>query len=211
MLRSSGHSNGDVTPVFIQQNPTSVQAAATDRDCCVPPALSLDDAVGLPAGALHASGKAKIVRIGGSVTIFRADGSARDAKRGDLVDPGDTIETGADSGAGIAFADGTIFNLSARTCMVVGEFLYDPDGGSNSALVKMVQGAFAYIAGKVAGTGKLDIETPIGTVRVRGTAPSSGIGVVTLTALTLYGMESAHMAWRAPMRSNRTRSSQMTR
>jgi hypothetical protein len=59
--------------------------------------------------------------------------------------------------------------------MVVGEFLYDPSGRSNSALVKMVQGAFAYIAGKIARTGKLDIETPIGMVRVRGSAPSSGI------------------------------------
>jgi hypothetical protein len=145
----------------------------------------------MPAGVLHASGKAKIVRIGGSVTIFRADGSAHEAKRGDLVDQDDAIETGADSGAGIAFADGTIFNLSARTRMVVGEFLYDPSGRSNSALVKMVRGAFAYIAGKIAGTGKLDIETPIGTVRVRGTAPSSGIGILTLAALTLYGVEEA--------------------
>jgi hypothetical protein len=203
MLRNSGQSNGDVTPVFIQ-NSASAQDGAIHQDCSVSPAISLDEAGGMPAGVLHTSNNAKIVRIGGAVTIFRADGTAQDAKRGDLVHQGDTIETGADSGAGIAFADGTIFNLSARTHMVVGEFLYDPGGRSNSALVKMLQGTFAYIAGKIAGTGKLDIETPIGTVRVRGTASSSGIGVVTLAALTLYGLENAHAVEPDPILENDT-------
>jgi hypothetical protein len=98
MLRSSGEPDGDFAPVSTQHS-----ASAT---------ISLEEAGAMPAGVLHASGKAKIVRIGGSVTIFRADGSAHEAKRGDLVDQDDAIETGADSGAGIAFADGTIFNLS---------------------------------------------------------------------------------------------------
>jgi hypothetical protein len=188
MLRSSGEPDGDFAPV-------STRHSASSK-------ISLEEAVAMPAGALHASGKAKIVRLGGAVTIFRADGSARAAKRGDLLNPGDAIETGAESGVGIAFADGTIFNLSARTRMVVGEFLYDPSGSSNSALVKMVQGAFAYIAGKIARTGKLDIETPIGTLRVRGTAPGSGIGILTLAALTLYGVEDAQSIAPEPILEN---------
>src|SRR5262249_2042737 len=132
----------------------------------------------------------------------RADGSAQEAKRGDFVAPDDVIETGAHGGAGVAFPDGTIFNLSVRTRMVVGEFLYDPSGRSDSALVKMVTGAFAYIRAHIAATGRLDIETPVGTVRVRGGTSSSGMGIVTLAGLTLYGVENAQAIGPDPIIEN---------
>ncbi len=150
------------------------------------------DAVPVSDQVGQAAEVAKLVRVSGSVTIIRANRSALDAKRGDLVHLGDMVQTAADGAAGIAFPDGTIFNLAASGRIAVSEFLYDPSGTSNAALVNVIQGTFAYIAGKVAATGNINIHTPIGTVRIGGSAPSSGIGILTLAALTLYGVRDMH-------------------
>ena len=74
---------------------------------------------------------------------------------GDLVYRGDTIPTEADGAVGITFADGTAFDLSAAARLVLNEFVCDPAGTPNSALFSLVQGAFAFVAGKVAKTGGL--------------------------------------------------------
>src|SRR5262249_6846804 len=57
---------------------------------------------------------------------------------------------------------------------------------SNSALINVVEGTFAYLGGKVARTGELRLATPFATIR--RTASGSGIGILTLGALTLYGL-----------------------
>ena len=82
-----------------------------------------------------------------------------------LVYRGDTIETEADGAVGITFADGTAFDLSAAARLVLNEFVCDPAGTPNSALFSLVQGAFSFVAGKVAKTGGLRIDTPFATIR----------------------------------------------
>src|SRR6266516_2615956 len=205
MLRDSDPAERGFVPVPIQ-NSDSVQDRAILPDCFAERTAPPSGSVGKPCGMQHASWDAvpvsdqvgqaaevaKLVRVSGSVTIIRANRSALDAKRGDLVHLGDMVQTAADGAAGIAFPDGTIFNLAASGRIAVSEFLYDPSGTSNAALVNVIQGTFAYIAGKVAATGNINIHTPIGTVRIGGSAPSSGIGILTLAALTLYGVRDMH-------------------
>jgi hypothetical protein len=55
--------------------------------------------------------------------------------------------------------------------MVLNEFVYDPTGKSNSTLISLTKGAFTFVAGKVAKTGDMKIETPIAVVGIRGTTP----------------------------------------
>jgi hypothetical protein len=55
--------------------------------------------------------------------------------------------------------------------MEVNEFIYDPKGHSNSSLVSLAKGTFTFIAGDVAHTGDMKVDTPIGTMGIRGTAP----------------------------------------
>jgi hypothetical protein len=93
------------------------------------------------------------------------------AKVGDLIYRGDVIQTGPDGKLGIAFVDGTSFSVLANARMEVNEFLYDPHGHSNSSLVSLTKGTFTMIAGEVAHTGGMKVETPIGTMGIRGTAP----------------------------------------
>lgn len=92
-------------------------------------------------------------------------------KVGDLVYRGDVIQTGADGALGVTFADGTSFNVSSNARMVVNEFVYDPNGHSNSSLLSLTKGTFTFIAGKVAHTGDMKVDTPVGTMGIRGTAP----------------------------------------
>lgn len=122
----------------------------------------------------------KVVVATGSVTLERASamviqastaGQAGQAKVGDLVYQGDAVATGADGRVGINFTDGTSFNLSSNARMVLNEFVYDPNGASNSTLFNLTKGTFTFVAGKVAKTGDMKIDTPVATMGVRGTTP----------------------------------------
>ena len=117
----------------------------------------------------------KVVVATGSVTIERASalvvqvgtaGQAAQAKVGDLVYQGDAVATGADGKVGINFTDGTSFNLSNNARMVLNEFVYDPNSTSNSSLVNLTKGTFTFVAGKVAKTGDMKIDTPVATMGV---------------------------------------------
>jgi hypothetical protein len=81
------------------------------------------------------------------------------------------VQTGADGKVGITFTDGTAFNLSSNARMVLNEFVYDPNGTSNSTLFSLTKGTFTFIAGKVAKTGDMKIDTPVATMGIRGTTP----------------------------------------
>jgi hypothetical protein len=133
------------------------------------------------AGALETSPIGKVVTATGSVTIEHSNavvvqanipaGGLGQTKAGDLVYKGDVVQTGADGKVGITFSDGTAFNLSSNARMVLNEFVYDPNGKSNSTLFSLSKGTFTFIAGKVAKTGDMKIDTPVATMGIRGTTP----------------------------------------
>jgi hypothetical protein len=122
----------------------------------------------------------KVVTATGSVTIERAGavvvqaaiaGQAAQTKVGDLVYLGDVVQTGADGKVGINFTDGTSFNLSSNARMALNEFVYDPNGKSNTTLFNLSKGTFTFVAGNVAKTGDMKIDTPVATMGIRGTTP----------------------------------------
>jgi hypothetical protein len=122
----------------------------------------------------------KVVIATGSVTIEHESARVVQAnvsrqvgrtKVGDLVYLGDVVQTGADGRVGINFADGTAFNLSSNARMALNEFVYEPNGKSNSTLFKLVAGAFTFVAGDIAKTGDMKIDTPVATMGIRGTTP----------------------------------------
>jgi hypothetical protein len=134
------------------------------------------------AGELETSPIGKVVTATGSVTIEHANAvvvqanvpagsGAGPTKIGDPVYQGDVVQTGADGKVGITFTDGTAFNLSSNARMVLNEFVYDPNGKSNSTLFSLSKGTFTFIAGKVAKTGDMKIDTPVATMGIRGTTP----------------------------------------
>ncbi len=122
----------------------------------------------------------KVVTATGSVTIEHASatviqanvtGQAGQTKVGDLVYLGDMVQTGTDGRVGINFTDGTSFNLSSNARMALSEFVYDPNGKSNSTLFNLTKGTFTFVAGNIAKTGDMKIDTPVATMGIRGTTP----------------------------------------
>src|SRR5260221_6984544 len=122
----------------------------------------------------------KVVTATGSVTIEHASvmvvqanvsGQAGQTKVGDLVYQGDVVQTGADGRLGINFTDGTSFNLSSNARMALSEFVYDPNGTSNSTLFNLTKGTFTFVAGNIAKTGDMKVDTPVATMGIRGTTP----------------------------------------
>jgi hypothetical protein len=54
--------------------------------------------------------------------------------------------------------------------MALNEYVYDVAGAPNNALFTLVEGTFAFVAGKVAHTGNgMSIATPVATMGIRGT------------------------------------------
>jgi hypothetical protein len=122
----------------------------------------------------------KVVTLTGSVTIEHADavvvqanvpGQANQSKAGDLVYLGDVVQTGDDGRVGINFVDGTSFNLLSNARMTLDEYIYDPNGKSNSTFFSLTKGTFTFVAGNVAKTGDMKIDTPVATMGIRGTTP----------------------------------------
>jgi FecR-like protein len=122
----------------------------------------------------------KVVTVAGSVTIEHVNAVAVQAnlpsqtgqtKVGDLVYQGDVVRTGSDGRVSITFADDTSFNLSKNAQMTLDEFVYDPNGKSNSTVFNLSKGAFTFVAGKIAKNGDMKVETPVATMGIRGTTP----------------------------------------
>ncbi|WP_349628495.1 FecR family protein [Bradyrhizobium sp. JYMT SZCCT0180] len=118
-----------------------------------------------------ATGSVTIERAGATVIQVRADALAAQAKVGDIVYEGDVVATGADGRVGITFTDGTAFNLSSNARMALSEFVYDPNGKSNKTLLSLTKGTFTFVAGQVAKTGDMKVDTPVATMGIRGTTP----------------------------------------
>lgn len=127
----------------------------------------------------------KVVTATGSVSIEHASavvvqaslgGQSASAKVGDSIYLGDVVSTGSDGRVGITFTDGTAFDLSPNARMVMTEFIYDPNSKSNSSLLSLTKGTFTFVAGKVAKTGDMKVDTPVATMGIRGTTPRVEIG-----------------------------------
>lgn len=138
----------------------------------------------------------KVQNLTGSVTIehtraavlvqVNAPAGGGPTKIDDAIYLGDVVETGAGAAIGIIFGDGTSFNVSENARMEINEFVYDPKGASNSTLFNLTKGTFTFLAGKTAKTGNMRVETPVGTMGIRGTAPHVEIlpdGTVKFTTL----------------------------
>ena len=133
-----------------------------------------------PPGSLDATPIGKVMSVTGTVHIEHPTASIilanlptgnDNTKVGDLVYRNDAIETGSDGAVSIVFTDGTSFNVSKNAKMSVDNFVYDPKGNSNSALFNLTKGTFTFIAVNVAHTGDMKVNTPVGTMGIRGTAP----------------------------------------
>src|SRR5580704_17935111 len=110
----------------------------------------------------------KIEKVVGDVIVVR-NGVSVAHHVGDAVFKSDVVATGSSSSCGISFPDGTALNLVANTRMALNDYAFDASSNANGALFTLVEGTFAYVAGKVAHQGDMKIATPVATMGIRGT------------------------------------------
>jgi VCBS repeat-containing protein len=116
----------------------------------------------------------RVEKVSGSATVLR-NGVSIELRFGDVVAKGDVVQTGADSSLTIKFHDGTVFSLSSSARMVLNDMVYAADSSANSALFTLVQGVIGFVAGRIAKTGDLKVDTPVATMAIRGTAVQTEI------------------------------------
>jgi len=117
----------------------------------------------------------QVETLEGTATVQRTDGTIEELQVGTKVFQNDVVQTADGSKLSITFADKTIFTLSSDSRMVLSELVYAPDSDDNSAVFNLVQGSFVFIAGQVAKTGDMKVETPVATMGIRGTTVTVNI------------------------------------
>jgi hypothetical protein len=156
-----------------------------------PAKLAVQDVASNPIGkVIAATGSVTIEHVSAVIVQANVPSQAGQTKAGDLVYQGDVVRTGADGRLSINFTDGTSFNLSNNANMTLNEFVYDPNGKSNSTLFNLSKGTFTFVAGKIAKTGDMKIDTPVATMGIRGTTPHveiSDVGTVKFSTLLEEG------------------------
>ena len=138
----------------------------------VPARPAVQDASIKPIGkVVSAKGMVTLEHVSAVVVQASLGNQPGQTKVGDPVYLGDVVVTGADGRVGITFTDGTAFDLSSNARMAMTEFIYDPNSKSNSTLLSLTKGTFTFVAGKIAKSGDMKIDTPVATMGIRGTTP----------------------------------------
>ena len=113
----------------------------------------------------------EVSSLTGTVKATRLDGNEFTLSNGDPVFQGDTIEVTGSGAVGLIFIDKTTLSLSEGGKMVLDELIYDPESGSGSMKLDMLEGVFSFTSGEIAKTGPdaMSLQTPVVTCGIRGT------------------------------------------
>ena len=113
----------------------------------------------------------------GSIKVL--DGTVEVVRQGNVLHPvagtrlsdRDTVKTGHDGSVGIILRDNTIFSLGPDSTLNMKEFRFDPQKKDFSLVCRLMRGTFIFISGVIAKLSpeSIKIETPDGTVAIRGT------------------------------------------
>ncbi len=83
----------------------------------------------------------------------------------------DTLRTGASSSLGVVFTDNTTLSLGPKSQIVIDEYVFAPEKGKLSMILRMLKGTAAYLSGIIArqSPGTVKFQLPDATIGVRGT------------------------------------------
>jgi hypothetical protein len=115
------------------------------------------------------------VEIGSTITVENEVSALSGPKpgivtTGDVIFKDEEIQTGPGASAEFRFADETVFAMSENSKIKLDEFVYDPAAqGIGKLAVTAVVGSFRFVSGKVP-KDNIEINTPQGSIGVRGTA-----------------------------------------
>jgi hypothetical protein len=88
---------------------------------------------------------------------------------------GDNIHTAKQSALQILLLDRSNFTVAANTRMTIDKFVYDPTQG-RSFFARVFQGAFRFMSGAKNSNSSAQVDSPVGTIGIRGTALDGVVG-----------------------------------
>lgn len=148
--------NGDVVAALAGPRAAGQYASATSEPSATP-------AIGHVA---KLEGHATVVRNGVAITL----------NLGDAVLKGDVVQTGSDGTLGLVFNDGSAFQITSDSRLVLSDFAYKEGGSPDIEEFHLVQGSFSFVSGAIAKHGNMRIGTPVATMKIDGTAGGGDVG-----------------------------------
>ncbi len=137
-----------------------------------------------------AAEKVGVVGAAGATLTAVSEGKSRTLKTGDDVFLGDTLATNGSGKAQIIFLDRSSITLKPNSDLTVDTFVYDPQSSSGDLALKSAKGAFRFIGGALSKKKPVKLETPVGTIGIRGGIADATIDANGETdAFFLYGEE----------------------
>jgi len=109
-------------------------------------------------------------QVKGETNIERGSETISAEPGGDIFQ-GDFIKTGADSSAGMIFADGTTFSIGENSEIVMNKYVFVPTEEKYGFDMDMNKGTAVYESGRMAKLSpkSIKLNTPKATIAVRGT------------------------------------------
>ncbi len=125
----------------------------------------------------------EVQEVSGQATVTRLDGSIETITNGVPIFQGDIIETSGDGAVNIAFLDETSFAVSEGARLAIDEYVYDPASQSGESSFSVLKGVFVFTSGLIGREDPDDviIETPIGSIGIRGTIIMGNINTGEIT------------------------------
>src|SRR5689334_20644187 len=114
---------------------------------------------------------AVVTSVTGSAQVQVGTSPARPLREGDRVNQGDTVSTGAASSIVLRFDDGQVTALTANSRMTVTNYQYNPQSGSGSMLLSLIDGGMRAITGLIGKNSpdKVAYRAATATIGIRGT------------------------------------------
>lgn len=142
-------------------------------------ALLAAAAVAAIAGGASAAAPVEVgiaAAIVGDVRLSHASAAkGNPIARNQRVAWGDVVGTGKKSLLQILLLDRSNFSIGANTRMTIDRFVYDPTQG-RSLFARVFEGAFRFMSGAKNANSTASIDSPIGTIGIRGTALDGVVG-----------------------------------
>lgn len=107
----------------------------------------------------------------GEATVIHTTGVVEKAGIGTPIYEGDIVETKAGGAINITFIDDTTFAVSENARMAIDEYVFDPATQGGESNFSVLRGVFVFTSGLIGREDPDDvqIETPVGSIGIRGT------------------------------------------
>ena len=121
------------------------------------------------------------------VTSGTVSNGTKELKTGDKIYLGETILSGADSGAQLLLLDQSTFTIGSDSEVVMDTFIYDPENNDGKIVSTVKKGSLKVISGLISkkNPDNLTVEVPEGTLGSRGTEFQTIVNKKSKTTQTL--------------------------